>query len=109
MPKELVFFLFLYGTPYQFYSITLTFPLHVHIFSFINTSLFFRDFLADFIGGPLSVLLKNHHFFPSCAHIALHKHKLLSGRFSSLLPRGPPISFSQESSLFTFMGTYSPS
>ena len=78
-------------------------------FPFINTSCFFGDFPAVFVGYPPSVLVKNPFFSPLWAHFPLHTHKLRFSWFSSLYRRVFPISLSQKPFLFFFMCTFSPS
>ena len=84
-------------------------PLHRRIFPFIHASCFLRDFPAFFVGDPLSILVKRLYFFPSCAHIPLHKHKLRFSCFATLFLAGLPINFHQKPLIFPFMCTYSPS
>jgi len=74
---------------------------------FINTSCFFRDFPAFFVGERLSVWGKNAYFSPSCAQFPLHTNNSRFWWFSSLFRGGPPISFSQKPFLFPFMCTNS--
>ena len=59
---------------------------------------------------PATETWQNPFLSPSCAHIPLHKHKLpFFGDFPAFFVGGTLISFSQKSSLFPFMNTYSPS
>ena len=76
-------------------------------FPFINTSCFFGDFPAVFVGYSSSVLIKNPFFSSSCAHFPLHTHKFCFSWFSSLFHRVPTISFSQKPFLFFFMCAFS--
>ena len=77
VPLLVIFQPFSLGTRHRFLSKTLSVTLHGHISPFINANCFFRDFPAFFVGGPLSVLVKNPDFSPSCAHFPFHKHQLL--------------------------------
>ena len=56
----------------------------------MNTSGFFGDFPAFFVGGPLTVLVKKPCFSPRWAHIALHKtQSCLFGYFPAFFVEGP--------------------
>ena len=81
------------------------------IFPFINTSCFFRDLPAFFVGDPLSVLVRNPFFSPSCAHLPLHTRKLLFSWFPAFFVGDPPsvlvknFSFSSYRHKFPFIKT----